>query len=154
MAKMDRGVYIVGLPTVCSTAKLGLGFQRGPRRQRVGTISANRVSACSSRPRRTHCSVESRAVTVAQAAVKASLDGAMAVTTEALEWARDKIAMGPERRSAMITKETAQLTAYHEGGHAIVVGAFLLRVLGSGVIVGLIDHLTSERKVVQGSVIT
>lgn len=57
---------------------------------------------------------------VNQAAVKASLDGLKFVTTEALEWARDKIQMGAERRSAVISKETAKLTAYHEGGHAIV----------------------------------
>lgn len=53
--------------------------------------------------------------------MKASLDGAKVVTTEALEWAREKIQMGAERRSAVISKETAKLTAYHEGGHAIVV---------------------------------
>lgn len=56
-----------------------------------------------------------------QAAVKASLDGAKAITTEALEWAKDKILMGAERRSAVISKETAECTAFHEGGHAIVV---------------------------------
>lgn len=55
-----------------------------------------------------------------QAAVKASLDGAKAITTEALEWAKDKILMGAERRSAVISKETAKCTAFHEGGHAIV----------------------------------
>lgn len=56
-----------------------------------------------------------------QAAVKASLDGAKAVTTEALEWAKDKILMGAERKSAVISKETAKCTAFHEGGHALVV---------------------------------
>lgn len=56
-----------------------------------------------------------------QAAVKASLDGAKAITTEALEWAKDKILMGAERRSAVISEETAKCTAFHEGGHAIVV---------------------------------
>lgn len=59
--------------------------------------------------------------TQTQAAVKASLDGAKAVTTEALEWAKDKILMGAERRSALIDEETAKCTAFHEGGHAIVV---------------------------------
>lgn len=53
--------------------------------------------------------------------MKASLDGAKAVTTEALEWAKDKILMGAERRSAVISAETAKCTAFHEGGHAIVV---------------------------------
>lgn len=53
--------------------------------------------------------------------MKASLDGAKAITTEALEWAKDKILMGAERRSAVISEETAKCTAFHEGGHAIVV---------------------------------
>lgn len=34
---------------------------------------------------------------------------------EMLEWAKDKILMGAERRTAVISKETARLTAYHEG---------------------------------------
>lgn len=65
--------------------------------------------------------------------MKASLDGAKAVTTEALEWAKDKILMGAERRSAVISDETAKCTAFHEGGHAIVVREtlVLLRLAGS-----------------------
>lgn len=58
--------------------------------------------------------------------MKASLDGAKAITTEALEWAKDKILMGAERRSAVISEETAKCTAFHEGGHAIVVSESLL----------------------------
>jgi hypothetical protein len=34
---------------------------------------------------------------------------------ETLEWAKDKILMGAERKSAVISPETARLTAYHEG---------------------------------------
>ena len=33
---------------------------------------------------------------------------------------RDKIIMGPERRSAVIEEKNRRLVAYHEGGHAIV----------------------------------
>mmetsp|Transcript_9397 Transcript_9397/g.14167 ORF Transcript_9397/g.14167 Transcript_9397/m.14167 type:complete len:636 (-) Transcript_9397:114-2021(-) len=55
-----------------------------------------------------------------QAAVEASLRGAEAITMEILEWAKDKIMMGAERKTAVITKETATLTAYHEGGHALM----------------------------------
>ena len=55
-----------------------------------------------------------------QAAVKASMDGLDYVTHSALEWAKDKILMGAERKSALITKETARCTAYHEAGHALV----------------------------------
>merc|ERR1712146_73081 len=50
----------------------------------------------------------------------ASVKGAKAVDLAALEYAKDKILMGAERRSAVISPETARMTAYHEGGHALV----------------------------------
>jgi ATP-dependent metalloprotease len=56
---------------------------------------------------------------VNQAAIKASKDASKFVKTEHLEWAKDKINMGAERRSAVITDESKKLTAYHEGGHAL-----------------------------------
>lgn len=37
-----------------------------------------------------------------------------------LEYAKDKILMGAERKTAVITPETARCTAYHEAGHALV----------------------------------
>mmetsp|Transcript_170 Transcript_170/g.271 ORF Transcript_170/g.271 Transcript_170/m.271 type:complete len:836 (-) Transcript_170:83-2590(-) len=55
-----------------------------------------------------------------QAAVKASVDGLEAITMQVFEWAKDKILMGAERKSAVITKESAKCTAYHEAGHALV----------------------------------
>ncbi|KAL3784168.1 hypothetical protein ACHAW5_007053 [Stephanodiscus triporus] len=55
-----------------------------------------------------------------QAAVKASVDGLEAITMQVFEWAKDKILMGAERKSAVITPETARCTAYHEAGHALV----------------------------------
>ena len=42
------------------------------------------------------------------------------VTMEDFEFAKDKVMMGPERRSMVMTEEEKTLTAYHEGGHAIV----------------------------------
>jgi len=57
---------------------------------------------------------------VNQAALKAAVDGFMAVNMAALEYAKDKILMGAERKSAAITPDTARMTAYHEGGHALV----------------------------------
>ena len=42
------------------------------------------------------------------------------VTSVEFEEARDKVMMGAERRSMVRTEEDMKLTAYHEGGHAIV----------------------------------
>eukprot|EP00934_Nitzschia_sp_Nitz4_P004798 Nitzschia sp. Nitz4//scaffold10_size219509//103934//106425//NITZ4_001429-RA/size219509-augustus-gene-0.245-mRNA-1//1//CDS//3329532923//4788//frame0 len=55
-----------------------------------------------------------------QAALKASVDGLNNITMSVLEYAKDKILMGAERKTAVITKKTAKCTAYHEAGHALV----------------------------------
>ncbi|XP_042154655.1 ATP-dependent zinc metalloprotease YME1L1-like isoform X2 [Oncorhynchus tshawytscha] len=57
---------------------------------------------------------------VNQAALKAAVDGLDHVTMKELEFSKDKILMGPERRSVDIDKKNKQITAYHESGHAIV----------------------------------
>uniref|UniRef100_A0A8C1NU80 ATP-dependent zinc metalloprotease YME1L1 n=1 Tax=Cyprinus carpio TaxID=7962 RepID=A0A8C1NU80_CYPCA len=57
---------------------------------------------------------------VNQAALKAAVDGKDMVTMKELEFAKDKILMGPERRSAEIDKKNKEITAYHESGHAII----------------------------------
>jgi cell division protease FtsH len=36
------------------------------------------------------------------------------------EYAKDKVMMGPERKSMIMTEEEKKNTAYHEGGHALV----------------------------------
>lgn len=55
-----------------------------------------------------------------QAALKASTDGLNSITMSVLEYAKDKIMMGAERKTAVITPETAKTTAFHEAGHALV----------------------------------
>jgi cell division protease FtsH len=42
------------------------------------------------------------------------------VNMDMMEDAKDKIFLGPERRSRVVKDETKKLTAYHEAGHAIV----------------------------------
>ncbi|KAI9218307.1 peptidase family M41-domain-containing protein [Blastocladiella britannica] len=55
-----------------------------------------------------------------QAAIQASRDGCTAIHMRHFEFAKDKLLMGAERRSAIVTEASRNLTAYHEGGHALV----------------------------------
>jgi len=57
---------------------------------------------------------------VNQAAIRASKNKATKVSLEDLTWAKDRIMMGAERRSAVIQQKDKVMTAYHEGGHALV----------------------------------
>lgn len=57
---------------------------------------------------------------VNQAAVHASKAKAKAVKMQDFEWARDKVMMGAEKRSMVITDKEKEMTAYHEAGHALV----------------------------------
>jgi len=55
-----------------------------------------------------------------EAALFAARDNAKAVTMEHMERAKDKIMMGTERRSMVMSEKEKKLTAFHEAGHAIV----------------------------------
>ncbi len=57
---------------------------------------------------------------VNEAALFAARANRRTVTMEEFEKAKDKIMMGAERRSMVMSDEEKKLTAYHEAGHAIV----------------------------------
>jgi len=57
---------------------------------------------------------------VNEAALMAARTGRRFVTMEDYENAKDKVMMGSERRSMVITDKQKEKTAYHEAGHAIV----------------------------------
>ncbi|KAK4545897.1 hypothetical protein LTR36_002461 [Oleoguttula mirabilis] len=57
---------------------------------------------------------------VNQAAIRASKQKKPKVGIDDLSWAKDRILMGAERRSAVIQPKDKAMTAYHEGGHALV----------------------------------
>ncbi|MGO9133261.1 MAG: ATP-dependent zinc metalloprotease FtsH [Methylovirgula sp.] len=57
---------------------------------------------------------------VNEAALLAARRGKRIVTMAEFEDAKDKIMMGAERRTLVMTEQEKILTAYHEGGHAIV----------------------------------
>jgi cell division protease FtsH len=55
-----------------------------------------------------------------EAALMAARSGAKEIDLNLLEKAKDKIMMGAERRSMIITDKEKEVTAYHEAGHALV----------------------------------
>ncbi len=57
---------------------------------------------------------------VNEAALMAARVGRRFVTMEDFENAKDKVMMGAERRSMVLTPEQKEMTAYHEAGHALV----------------------------------
>ena len=57
---------------------------------------------------------------VNEAALMAARTGAKKIDSEMIDKAKDKIMMGAERRSMIITDKEKEITAYHEAGHAVV----------------------------------
>src|SRR5688572_30465743 len=57
---------------------------------------------------------------VNEAALMAARTGKRFVTMDDFENAKDKVMMGAERRSMVLSDEERRLTAYHEAGHAVV----------------------------------
>ncbi|MDX1957144.1 MAG: ATP-dependent zinc metalloprotease FtsH [Leptospiraceae bacterium] len=55
-----------------------------------------------------------------EAALLAARKNKKRVTQEELEEARDKVLMGPERKSFFISEKEKEVIAYHEAGHAIL----------------------------------
>jgi cell division protease FtsH len=57
---------------------------------------------------------------VNEAALMAARKGKRSVSMSEFELAKDKVLMGAERRSMVMSDEEKKTTAYHEGGHALV----------------------------------
>ncbi|GJM93891.1 hypothetical protein PR202_ga10484 [Eleusine coracana subsp. coracana] len=85
------------------------------------------------------------------AAIKAAVEGADKLTAAQLEFAKDRIIMGTERKSMFVSDESKKLTAYHESGHAIVAlntqGAHPIHkatILPRGSALGMVTQLPSQ----------
>jgi len=57
---------------------------------------------------------------VNEAALLAARNNRKTVTMYDFELAKDKVMMGAERKSLLLTEDEKKVTAYHEGGHALV----------------------------------
>lgn len=57
---------------------------------------------------------------VNEAALLAARNSKELITAEDFEQARDKVMMGPERKSLFLSEKQKKLTAYHEAGHVLV----------------------------------
>lgn len=92
---------------------------------------------------------------VNEAALMAARRNKRLVDMDDFESAKDKVMMGPERRSAVLTKEQQKTTAYHEAGHAIL-GLYLegptdplhkVTIIPRGRALGVTMSLPAEDKV-------
>jgi cell division protease FtsH len=57
---------------------------------------------------------------VNEGALLAARRGKLAVSMHEFEQAKDKVMMGAERRSMVMTEDEKRMTAYHESGHAVI----------------------------------
>ena len=57
---------------------------------------------------------------VNEAALNAARFNKKAVSMYDFEWAKDKVLMGAERKSAVMSEEEKKTTAYHEAGHTVI----------------------------------
>ncbi|RMF44155.1 MAG: ATP-dependent metallopeptidase FtsH/Yme1/Tma family protein [Deltaproteobacteria bacterium] len=88
-----------------------------------------------------------------EAALLAARANKKAVDMDDLEAAKDKVMMGAERRSMVITEEEKKVTAYHEAGHALV-GLFIpgadpvhkVSIIPRGRAMGVTMYLPEEEK--------
>ncbi|RDW65020.1 ATP-dependent metallopeptidase Hfl [Coleophoma cylindrospora] len=88
-----------------------------------------------------------------QAAVHASKAKAKAVSMLDFEWAKDKVIMGAEKRSMVISQKEKEMTAYHEAGHALVVmfspranRLHKITIMPRGQALGMTSHLPEMDK--------
>ncbi|MCS6972449.1 MAG: ATP-dependent zinc metalloprotease FtsH [Turneriella sp.] len=88
-----------------------------------------------------------------EAALLAARNDRKKVTEEDLDNARDKVLMGPERKSFYIIPEEKKIIAYHEAGHAVL-GELLehgekvhkVTIIPRGRALGITQHLPEQEK--------
>jgi cell division protease FtsH len=90
---------------------------------------------------------------VNEAALLAARRNLKVVSMAEFESSKDKVLMGAERKSMMITDEEKKVTAYHEGGHALLAAILphadpvhKVTIIPRGMALGLTQQLPTEEK--------
>ncbi len=90
---------------------------------------------------------------VNEAALWGALNDAEQVTMKHFEYAKDKIMMGAERRSMVLSEDEKKVTAYHEAGHALIAKLLpkadpvhKVTIVPRGVALGLMQQLPEDDK--------
>jgi cell division protease FtsH len=102
---------------------------------------------------------------VNEAALNAARYNKKVVSMGDFEWAKDKVLMGSERKSAVMSEEEKKTTAYHEAGHTIVGlkvpnadPVHKVTIIPRGMALGLTqqlpegDRYTHSREYIEGSI--
>ena len=110
--RFDRQVYVT-LPDIRGREQiLGVHMRKVPLGQDVNpSVIARGTPGMSGADLANLCN---------EAALMAARRNARVVEMQDFEKAKDKIYLGPERKSMVMTEEDKKATAYHESGHAIV----------------------------------
>jgi cell division protease FtsH len=90
---------------------------------------------------------------VNEAAIAAAREGKESLEKSDFEFAKDKVLMGAERRSILLSDKEKELTAYHEGGHALVAKMLIgsdpvhkITIVPRGMALGVMTQLPLEDK--------
>ncbi len=92
-------------------------------------------------------------ILVNEAALNAARYGKDKIEKEDFEFAKDKVMMGAERRSMILSDKEKETTAYHEAGHALVASKLehadpvhKLTIIPRGMALGLMQQLPEDDK--------
>ncbi len=93
---------------------------------------------------------------VNESVLRAAREGRKTVSIEDFEFAKDKVMMGSERKSLVISEKEREITAYHEAGHALVAkltpGAdpiHKVTIIPRGMALGVTQQIPEEDKYTQ-----
>ena len=93
---------------------------------------------------------------VNESALHAARRGSTKVSMEDFEYAKDKVMMGSERKSLVVSEKEREITAYHEAGHAIVAKftpdadpIHKVTIIPRGMALGLTQQIPEEDKYTQ-----